>query len=84
MIGPVELAFILLFSVLWASWILALVDAIRRPAAQWRWTGRPKAVWVVLLAVFGGPASIAYWVWAFPSLRNVERRAVTGREAGIG
>ena len=78
MIGPAELVVILTFSVLTATWLVALGDAIRRPAAQWRWTGRPKTMWVLSLVFLWAPAAIAYWLVAFPSLRHAERRGVLG------
>jgi len=78
-IGPLEFLVVLAFSILMATWLVALADAIGRPAAQWRWTGRPKPLWVALVVFLWAPGAIAYWVIAFPALREVERRAVTGK-----
>lgn len=56
--------------------VIALVDAIRRPAWQWSQADRSKAVWITalligILAGIGGLfAGLAYFLFAQPALKR--------------
>lgn len=60
-------------------WIVGLVDALRRPDADWAATGQNKLTWVLFialsqLAAVGFLLSIVYWVSARPALKRAAVR----------
>ena len=65
-----------LLGLLAAVWLVALVDAVARPAPVWSAAGRSKGGWVVGLLVFGAVAELVYLVSVRPQLRAVGRRPV--------
>lgn len=78
-IGPTEVLIILVIAVLpIVIWIVGLVDALRRPDADWAATGQSKLTWVLVialsqLAAVGFLLSIVYWVSARPALKLAAR-----------
>ena len=62
-----------------ALWLWAVVDAVRRPEAQWAAAGQSKALWLVVLVVsllVGGLAwigALLYLLVARPALTRAER-----------
>lgn len=55
------------------GWLFA-VDAIRRPAWQWRYANRNRVFWAALLIIFSPLFVIPYALIAFPKLLNASQR----------
>lgn len=78
-IGPTEMLIILVIAVLpIVIWVVGLVDALRRPDADWAASGQNKLTWVLVialsqLAAVGFLLSIVYWVSARPALKRAAR-----------
>lgn len=57
--------------------VVAVVDVLRRPAAQWAQAGQNQVLWIALLIgswFVGLPfiAAVAYWLIARPALKAAE------------
>jgi len=49
-------------------WLGALIDALRRPSAQWEMAGQSQIVWIVVILFASLVGSIAYLLIARPRL----------------
>ncbi len=52
-------------------WIVALVDALRRPASEWEAAQQNQLVWVVVIVITNIIGAIIYWAVARPQLASV-------------
>jgi len=59
-------------------WILALVDALRRPDPAWAAAGQNKLLWVLVVVFTGIVGAILYFAIARPALERA-RPGVPGR-----
>jgi hypothetical protein len=59
------------------AWILALVDAVRRPEWQWHTARRSKPGWVLGVTLVGWVAGVVYLVSVRPQLARAGRAART-------
>ncbi len=50
-------------------WLVALVDALRRPAPQWQSAGHSQIVWILVILVASFIGSLAYLLIARPQLQ---------------
>lgn len=57
-----------------AFWLWMLVDALRRPAAEWEAAGQNQVVFVVVIAVLGVVGAIVYALVARPRLTAIAGR----------
>jgi len=51
-------------------WVVALVDALKRPAAQWDMAGHSQIVWVVVILFASFIGALIYWLVARPALES--------------
>jgi cellobiose-specific phosphotransferase system component IIC len=58
-----------------AFWVWSIVDAAKRPEAQWDAAGQNKMVWLVSIVVLGALASAVYVMVARSSLKRIEMAA---------
>ncbi|MCP4227119.1 MAG: hypothetical protein GY773_27560 [Actinomycetia bacterium] len=65
--------FVLLLVPRFIFWIWSLLDALRRPDADWEQAGQNKLVWVLVLIFIGFIGSIIYLLVARPALENAKR-----------
>lgn len=65
----------LLWLTLTGAWVAALVDALRRPDAEWKAARQSKVLFVVLIVVLGWLGALLYAVIPRPQLK---RGAMTG------
>lgn len=68
------LAFGLVFLVGGIFWLWMLIDALRRPAAEWEAAGQNQIIHVVVIVVLGFIGAIVYALVARPRLLEVARR----------
>ena len=78
-LGPAELLVIsvLIMLPLFAIFVWALVDALRRSDAEWQAAGQSKVLWAILIAVLGILGAALYFFIPRPALQRA-------REAGVG
>lgn len=53
-----------------AFWIMALVDALKRPATQWETAGQSQIVWIVVILLASFIGALVYWMVARPQLES--------------
>lgn len=54
-----------------ALWIVALVDALKRPADNWERAGQNQIVWVGVIIFANLIGALIYWIVARPQLEAV-------------
>lgn len=54
-----------------ALWIVALVDALKRPTDNWERAGQNQIVWVVVIVFANIIGALIYWIVARPQLESV-------------
>ncbi|MBW9209998.1 hypothetical protein KV100_10030 [Mumia sp. zg.B21] len=59
-------------------WLLALIDALRTPTAQWEQSGQSQVTYIVLMVLLGPIGSLLYLGIARPRLRRAESASVVG------
>lgn len=52
-------------------WIVALVDALRRPADQWERAGQNQLIWVGVIVFANFVGALIYWLVARDQLESV-------------
>jgi uncharacterized membrane protein YqaE (UPF0057 family) len=57
-----------------AFWLYMLIDALRRPAAEWEAADQNQVVHIVVIVVLGFIGAIVYAVVARPRLQAIARR----------
>lgn len=62
---------LLLPVVLAALWLVALVDALRRPESQWSAAQQNRLLYVLLMVFLSLVGAALYWFIARPKLRSV-------------
>jgi magnesium-transporting ATPase (P-type) len=55
--------FVLIGLVAFVFWVWGIVDAAKRPEAEWARIGQSKALWLVLMVIVGIPATLVYVFW---------------------
>ena len=77
-VGPAELVviFALVMLPLFAIFVWALVDALRRSDAEWEAAGQSKVLWAILIAVLGFLGAALYFFIPRPDLERARRRAL--------
>ena len=80
-IGPAEalVLFALIMLPLFAIFVWALVDALRRSDAQWQAAGQSKVLWAILIAVLGFLGAALYYFIPRPALERVRQREAAQR-----
>lgn len=81
----VGMGFVLVFVVVALAvlvfWVYTIIDAARRPDAEWSAINQNKLVWVLVLVgggIFGAPliVSLVYFFWPRPQLKAVSSSGV--------
>ncbi len=54
-----------------ALWIVALVDALRRPVSEWEAAGQNQIVWVGVIVFASLIGALIYWMVARPQLESM-------------
>ncbi len=49
-------------------WVMALVDALKRPATEWETAGQNQIVWVAVILFASFLGALIYWLVARPQL----------------
>lgn len=57
-------------------WLLALVDALRRPDGEWAAAGQNKLLWVLVIVFAGFVGAIVYFAVALPALNRAHGGAI--------
>lgn len=52
-------------------WVIALIDALRRPADQWEMAGQNQLMWVGVIVFANMIGALIYWMVARPQLDTV-------------
>lgn len=65
-LAVLELLIFLFFGVGLVIWLVALVDALRRPAADWTASGQNQLVWVAVILFANAVGGVLYWLIARP------------------
>ena len=52
-------------------WIVALVDALRRPSADWHEASQNQLIWVGVIILANSIGAVLYWLIARPHLNRV-------------
>jgi len=55
--------------VIFATWLFALIEACTVPSENYRNAGKSKAMWVVLIVLFGIFAAVPYFLIARPAIK---------------
>lgn len=63
-------------------WVIALVDALRRPEGQWSRAHQSKPLWVLLIVLTGIIGALLYAVIARPALNQA--RVISERLTALG
>ena len=69
-VGGVELLLVLGMLAGLALLVVALVDLVRRPAAQWASSGHNQIVWVLIVVLVGFIGPLLYLLLARPALES--------------
>lgn len=64
----------LVFLAGFAFWLWMLIDALRRPTAEWEAADQNQIVHIVVIVVLGFIGAIVYALVARPRLQEVSRR----------
>lgn len=64
----------LVFLIGGAFWLWMLVDALRRPVAEWEAAGQNQIVYAVVIVVLGFIGALVYALVARPRLQEIARR----------
>jgi len=75
-VNGLAIGLLVLWLVLVAVRITALLDAVKRPAAAFAAVGRRKGSWALRLCFFGWIAGIVYLLSVRPQLQEAERRGL--------
>lgn len=51
-------------------WIVALVDALKRPVSEWEMANQSQIVWIVVILFANLIGALVYWVVARPQLES--------------
>lgn len=51
-------------------WLVALIEVVRVPSAQWEAAGQSQLVHIVLMALLGVLGTLVYWLTARPALKR--------------
>lgn len=78
------LALILIGLAVLIFWIWTIIDAAKRPDAEWNLIGQNKTVWVLVLVLggffgFAFIVSLVYVIWPRPRLKNAAASGVSGQ-----
>jgi uncharacterized membrane protein YsdA (DUF1294 family) len=78
------LALVLISVAVLVFWIWTIIDAAKRPDAEWNLTGQNKTVWVLALVVggffgFAFIVSLVYVIWPRPRLKNAAASGVSAQ-----
>lgn len=65
-IGVILVAFIVF------SWLFTLFDALSVPVHVWTAAGRNKALWILVILMFGLFGALAYWGSVQPQLKQAQ------------
>lgn len=52
-------------------WVVALIDALKRPTSQWEAAGQNQIVWVGVIVFANAIGALIYWLVARPQLEGV-------------
>jgi hypothetical protein len=58
------------------GWFVALIDAIRRPKAQWQMAGQNKVLYLVMIIFLGWFGALLYAMIPWPQLKVAASRSV--------
>jgi choline-glycine betaine transporter len=64
----------LVFVLVVGFWVVALVDAVRRPNDEWRAAQQDKFPWVLLILATGTVGALLYWANARHAMKRLEPR----------
>ena len=72
--APVDPLIALVFLLVIGFWVVALVDAIRRPGDEWRAASQDKFPWVTLILFAGTVGALLYWANARRAMEQLKPR----------
>ncbi len=52
------------------AWLIALIDALRRPTGAWESAGQNQLVWVLVIVLANFIGAVLYWIIARPQLQK--------------
>jgi hypothetical protein len=62
------------------AWVVALVDAIRRPRTQWEMAGQNKVLYVLMIIFLGWFGAMIYAMIPWPQLRVAAQRSLAAQQ----
>ena len=71
-----EILAVLVLVAVMVAWVVALVDAIRRPRAQWEMAQQNKLLYVLLIIFLGWFGALIYAMIPWPQLKVAAARSL--------
>jgi hypothetical protein len=71
-----QIVVVLVFLAIMVAWVVALVDAVRRPQAQWEMAQQNKLLFVLLIIFLGWFGALLYAIIPWPQLKVAAARGL--------